>query len=91
MDLDRKEVVMNKTIASVSGKAVLSRVPVGRTSHRRYGLAALQDAIAALREQARFRWDLKRMSEVSPHLIDDIGLTKRQVEEEIAKLPFWQR
>ncbi|TIW78434.1 MAG: DUF1127 domain-containing protein, partial [Mesorhizobium sp.] len=27
----------------------------------------------------------------NPHLIDDIGLTTRQVEEEIAKLPFWQR
>ena len=47
--------------------------------------------IAAFREQARFRWDLKRISETNPHLIDDIGLTRRQVEEEIAKLPFWQR
>jgi uncharacterized protein YjiS (DUF1127 family) len=26
----------------------------------------------------------------NPELIDDIGLTKRQIEAEIAK-PFWQR
>ena len=30
------------------------------------------------------------MSKDNPHLIDDIGLTRRQVEAEIAK-PFWQR
>ena len=30
------------------------------------------------------------MSKDNPDLIDDIGLTKRQVEAEIAK-PFWQR
>ncbi|EHK54991.1 hypothetical protein MAXJ12_22541 [Mesorhizobium alhagi CCNWXJ12-2] len=29
------------------------------------------------------------MSKDNPHLIDDIGLTKRQVEAEIAKR-FWQ-
>ena len=29
------------------------------------------------------------MSKANPHLIDDIGLTRRQVEAEIAK-PFWQ-
>jgi uncharacterized protein YjiS (DUF1127 family) len=35
--------------------------------------------------------DLKRMLRDNPHLIDDIGLTRQQVEAEIAKLPFWQR
>nr|WP_192245289.1 DUF1127 domain-containing protein [Mesorhizobium silamurunense] len=64
---------------------------VGQASRWRYSLAALQSMIAARREQNRFRWDLKRISEANPHLIDDIGLTKRQAEEEIAKLPFWQR
>jgi uncharacterized protein YjiS (DUF1127 family) len=29
------------------------------------------------------------MSKDNPHLIDDIGLTRRRVEAEIAK-PFWQ-
>ena len=47
--------------------------------------------IAAWRERTYFRWELKQMSKNNPHLIDDIGLTRRQVEEEIAKLPFWQR
>jgi uncharacterized protein YjiS (DUF1127 family) len=41
-------------------------------------------------ERIRFRWDLEQMSRDNPHLIDDIGLTRRQVEAEIAK-PFWQR
>jgi uncharacterized protein YjiS (DUF1127 family) len=31
------------------------------------------------------------MATDNPHLIDDIGLTKEEVEAEIAKLPFWQR
>jgi uncharacterized protein YjiS (DUF1127 family) len=31
------------------------------------------------------------MSKDNPHLIDDFGLTRQQVEEEIAKLPFGQR
>ncbi|TPM34123.1 DUF1127 domain-containing protein [Mesorhizobium sp. B2-2-2] len=42
------------------------------------------------RERIRFRWELERMSKDNPHLIDDIGLTKRQVEAELAK-PFWRR
>lgn len=46
--------------------------------------------IAIWEERKRFRWELERMSKDNPHLIDDIGLTMRQVEEEIAK-PFWQR
>ncbi|TGQ71258.1 DUF1127 domain-containing protein [Mesorhizobium sp. M00.F.Ca.ET.186.01.1.1] len=54
-------------------------------------LAALLGIIATWREQRYFRWDLKRISETNPHLIDDIGLTRQQVEDEIAKLPFWQR
>lgn len=57
----------------------------------RYSLAALRGLLAARRKQARFRFDLKRMATDSPHLIDDIGMTKEEVEAEIAKLPFWQR
>ena len=58
---------------------------------RRFSLAAWRSRIAAERELSRFRLDLKRMARDNPYLIDDIGLTNRQVEEEIAKLPFWQR
>lgn len=51
----------------------------------------LANAFATRRERVRFRWELKRMAKANPHLIDDIGLTRRQVEAEIARLPFWQR
>ncbi|MER8694624.1 DUF1127 domain-containing protein [Mesorhizobium opportunistum] len=79
---------MNNTLASVRHQAAR---PAGRTSRRHYSLAALRGAIAAWRNRARFRWELKQMSLANPHLIDDIGLTKRQADAEIAKLPFWQR
>ncbi|WP_292864811.1 DUF1127 domain-containing protein [Mesorhizobium sp.] len=68
-------------------------MPAGRvaTPRRGSGLTALRNNIAAWRERARFRWQLKEMAQTSPHLIDDIGLTRQQAEAEIAKLPFWQR
>lgn len=62
-----------------------------RLSRRRYSLANLFSDIAAMRERTRFRLELKRLAKDTPYLIDDIGLTKEQIEEEIAKLPFWQR
>ncbi|UCI29182.1 DUF1127 domain-containing protein [Mesorhizobium sp. B2-8-5] len=58
---------------------------------RRYSLSALRSLLAERRKQAYFRFGLKRMATDNPHLIDDIGLTKEEVEAEIAKLPFWQR
>ncbi|SCW75669.1 Uncharacterized conserved protein YjiS, DUF1127 family [Rhizobium mongolense subsp. loessense] len=57
---------------------------------RAYSLAALRSVIAAWDERICFRWQLEQKSKDDPHLIDDIGLTRRQVEAEIAK-PFWQR
>ncbi|QKC68402.1 DUF1127 domain-containing protein [Mesorhizobium loti] len=85
------EVAMTNSFASAPHQAVRRGTPVGQASRRRYSLATLRNTIAAWRERTRYRWDLKRISEVNPHLIDDIGLTRRQVEDEIAKLPFWQR
>lgn len=82
---------MTNILASAPHQAVRRGMCVGQASRRRYSLATLRNTIAAWRQQARFRWDLKRIAEVNPHLIDDIGLTRRQVDEEIAKLPFWQR
>ncbi|WP_439622673.1 DUF1127 domain-containing protein [Shinella sp.] len=52
-------------------------------------LKALREVIAIWDERQRFRRDLAQKSEANPHLIEDIGLTKRQVEAEIAK-SFWQ-
>ena len=51
--------------------------------------AALLGMIAIWRERMRFRWKLERLARETPHLVDDIGLTRRQVEAEIAKR-FWQ-
>ncbi|MBZ9738061.1 MULTISPECIES: DUF1127 domain-containing protein [unclassified Mesorhizobium] len=82
---------MTNTFASTPHQAARRGTLVGQASRRRYGLASLRNTIAAWRQRARFRWDLKRISEANPHLIDDIGLTRQQVDEEIAKLPFWQR
>jgi uncharacterized protein YjiS (DUF1127 family) len=65
--------------------------PVGsaEVSRPRYSLATLRSIVATWDERKRFRWQLEQMSKANPHLIDDIGLTRRQVEAEIAK-PFWQ-
>ncbi|MGK9169866.1 DUF1127 domain-containing protein [Inquilinus limosus] len=60
-----------------------------QVSRRRYSLATLRSLIATWRERIRLRKKLEQMSKANPHLIDDIGLTRRQVEAEIAK-PFWQ-
>ncbi len=83
---------MNDPFASAPHQACTGTiVRLSEMAPRRYSLAALRSAIATWREQTRFRWELKRISRDNPHLIDDIGLTRRQAEEEIAKLPFWQR
>jgi len=83
---------MNDTIASARHQAMRPETPI-RWAFRRH-LSALRSIIASWRrrtwrERIRFRWELAQMSEINPHLIDDIGLTKRQVEAEIAKR-FWQ-
>jgi uncharacterized protein YjiS (DUF1127 family) len=85
------EVAMTNTLASAPHCA--ARPPVGPASRRH--LTALRSIITTLRERTwreriRFRWQLRQMSKDNPHLIDDIGLTIRQVEGEIAK-PFWER
>ncbi|MFD2053413.1 DUF1127 domain-containing protein [Mesorhizobium calcicola] len=84
---------MYDILASAPHQAARPGTPAGQVSRRH--LAPLRSIIAAWRERTwreriRFRWQLEQMSKDNPHLIDDIGLTKRQVEEEIAK-PFWQR
>jgi uncharacterized protein YjiS (DUF1127 family) len=59
-------------------------------SRRRYSLATLRSIVATWSERIRFRWKLEQLAKESPHLIDDIGLTRGQVEAEIVKR-FWQR
>ncbi|TCN20612.1 DUF1127 domain-containing protein [Sinorhizobium americanum] len=57
--------------------------------HRHYSLVTLRSIMATWRERIRFRRELEQKLKDDPHLIADIGLTKRQFEAEIAK-PFWQ-
>ena len=63
---------------------------LAEASRRPYSLVALRSVVAIWRWRIHFRWKLEQMAKANPHLIDDIGLTRRQVEAEIAK-PFWQR
>jgi len=44
--------------------------------------------LSSWRERQCYRRDLARLSREAPHMIDDIGLTKDEVESELAK-PFW--
>jgi uncharacterized protein YjiS (DUF1127 family) len=73
-------------------EAAMNDIPTLRLvemSQRHYSLATFRGIIAAWRERAHFRWELEQMLRDNPHLIDDVGLTKRQAEAEIA-MPFWQ-
>jgi len=79
---------MNDILATC---APLAAHPAEIKRRWRYSLSALRSLIALRREQAYFRFELKRIAKDNPHLIDDIGLTRKEVETEIAKLPFWQR
>ena len=84
---------MNDIPASTPRHALRARTPMAPRdlARPRYRLASLRNTIATWLQRTRFRWDLKQMARDNPHLIDDIGLTTQQAEEEIAKLPFWQR
>lgn len=53
-------------------------------------LATPHGLLAIWRDRIRARWKLAQMAQENPHLLEDIGLTKQQVEIEIAK-PFWRK
>lgn len=75
------------TLASGPPGAPLRLADVSR---RHYRPATLRSLVATWGERIRFRRGLQQKLEHNPHLIDDIGLTRRQAEVEIAK-PFWRR
>ena len=87
-------VAMNDTLALASAPHQAARpgtsVGLAKVSRRHYSLATLRSIIATWRERIRVLRELEQLSKVSLHLIDDIGLTRQQVEAEIAK-PFWRR
>ena len=82
---------MNDTLVSAPHQAARPGTPVGpaEVSRRHYSLVALRSIIATWDERIRVRRELEQMSKDDPHLIDDIGVTRRHVEAEIVK-PFWQ-
>lgn len=82
---------MNDALGTAPHRAAWPGTPAGPAdaSRRPNGLAALRSLIATWRERIRLRRKLAEMAKANPYLIDDIGLTKRQAEAEIAK-PFWQ-
>ncbi|RWO60393.1 DUF1127 domain-containing protein [Mesorhizobium sp.] len=81
---------MNDTLASAPHQAGGTPAEPAGILRRQHSLATLRSIIAAWDDRKRFRWELEQMAKDNPHLIDDIGLTRRQVEAEIAK-PFWRR
>ena len=57
------------------------------------GVAGIGDAWTAIHTglaRYRYRRELRRLLRVSPHMIEDIGLSREQARRE-AKKPFWQR
>lgn len=54
---------------------------------RRCSPTTLRSIVVAWNERERFRGELEQIK-ADPHLLYDIGLTRRQVEAEITRL-FW--
>lgn len=78
----------NAPFPIASPQAPAPKTPRSRTrSHS--PVETLKRMVAAWRERNHFHLELERKLKGDPHLIDDIGLTRRQVEEELAR-PFWQ-
>ena len=64
-----------------------SEATLASGAESRPGLVSL---IRIWSDRVYFRHQLARMATETPELIDDIGLTMKQVDTEIAK-PFWRR
>ncbi|MGF6177785.1 DUF1127 domain-containing protein [Ensifer sp. 4252] len=80
---------MNDTPTLASAPHQATPAGPAQVSRRHYSPATLRSIIAARGERIRFRWELEQKLKDDPHLIDDIGLARRQLETEIAK-SFWQ-
>ena len=63
--------------------------PASPESGRRRLVSDLAAAWAAWRTRRRFRRDLRRLLEVGPHMVADIGLTLDEARRDAAK-PFWR-
>lgn len=67
----------------------IPHVEQAEAPRRRYSLAGLRNIVVTWSERMRFRFELEQKLKDDPHLLKDIGLSRRQFEEEISK-PFWQ-
>ncbi|WP_236201966.1 DUF1127 domain-containing protein [Pseudomonas pseudonitroreducens] len=65
------------------------RLLLPEVSLRSLSLPTLWQLLALWQARARLRRQLAGMARANPHLIEDIGLTRRQVALEIGK-PFWR-
>ena len=80
---------MADTFVSVPHGIARMQVLVIRMGASRSPLAALRHMLKTWEERKHLRLKLQDMLLTAPHLVDDIGLTTKQVEVEIAK-PFWR-
>ena len=76
------------TLASAQHQGAQPGTPMGLAegSRRHYSLATLRSMIATWRERIRFRKELAQKAKANPHLIEDMGLKRWQVEAEIDEL-----
>jgi uncharacterized protein YjiS (DUF1127 family) len=73
----------------MNGHPVLASDRHSEVHARQHRLPALLQTLVIWRERRRYRRELEEKWKTAPHLIDDMGLTKPQVETEIVR-PFWR-
>ncbi|WP_246811322.1 MULTISPECIES: DUF1127 domain-containing protein [unclassified Mesorhizobium] len=82
---------MADTFVPAVHRTTIARTSIRRTNAPRQSLClgSLRDMVETWEERKRFRLKLQDMLITAPHMIADVGLTRKQVEAEIAK-PFWR-
>ena len=75
---------ITNTIHRPASYVALARTPV--PARAVFGLLGLW---TEWQERHRLRKDLRRLLRAAPHMIDDMGLTRRAAGQESVK-PFWQ-
>ena len=78
-----------RSLELAAGKSIDRRGPRLTPAETRTPAASLWDLIGSLERRLRYRRDLRRLLELSPHLLNDIGLNVDDVRSECGK-PFWR-
>jgi uncharacterized protein YjiS (DUF1127 family) len=76
-------------LAAYQGAHAKQRGGPAARSQGRAILRPLRRLLARWRARDRFHSELEQKLRGDPHLIDDVGLSRRQVQEELDR-PFWQ-